>query len=69
MFYLMVKTITSCIKWHHLDYDLVLRQCVYACVCAQVCVREHASVCVCVCVIQCCRVTVPRNVQRACALF
>ena len=33
MFYLMVKRIASCLKWHHLDYDLVLRQCVCVCVC------------------------------------
>ena len=41
----MVKRIASCLKWHHLDYDLVLRQCVCVCVCvhAQVCV--HTSVC------------------------
>ena len=70
VFYL-VKRIASCLKWHHLDYDLVLRQCVcvytHRCVC--MCMRVCVYVCVCVCVIQCCKVTVPRNVQWACALF
>ena len=64
VFYL-VKRIASCLKWHHLDYDLVLRQCVcvytHRCVC--MCMRVCVYVCVCVCVIQCCKVTVPRNVH------